>query len=658
MSDSIQVNAENVDTTKVGTYIVSYSVTDSSGVTGTAQLYIYVLESSSPRIIVEGTGAVAEEPYPLQVQGASADDTTVKSYLSKAIPYFEAYDLEDGDISYKVSVSEDEAYDSLVAALKSDAASEGTVYSLSLTVSDSDGNTPSPLPVFYVTVVTDTTPPVITLDNEQAMYTIEIDAWHDNTKAWTDLFQSLGAKVIDNSWKEQIPKPFTPNTTVEGLAANGVDDTELKKALTMNGDRSKFAENYDANNAAAPLNYKKVTLWATDAAGNTGKKEITVYLTDTTAPEIIKSNITIPFGASSVTEAYQLKWQDNSGAEGTCSGLKLSDIDNALTEGSFNVTFTATHTNNTTKTSTLIYPVRVGSPLLSSSGGSWKNNNLLAQAGVNYNFLNGTKYSANDGKNVAQNCNPITPKGWSFVNPRNETDSQWYWTAVDSGYGPINSVTAADTDNDCIVCAGLTYPQSNATVGAYMTCGNLYIKYSGFFADVYVRNVTVGISADAQLSLYNSVTYEIGYDAADFYISGDGIPDIGGKRELSVSVTGGTGRFGDKTSVQAEYSAGVTNKTTSHAYQSLETLVSGSGSYNDWEYISTETTINGGNVSSINLHYSVYDPGDSADYGSLVTNFRICPVKWKGKENRNDPNSKVGYWSYDTSTGKVSWSEG
>lgn len=651
LSDSIQVNAENVDTTKVGTYIVSYSVTDSSGVTGTAQLYIYVLESSSPRIIVEGTGAVAEEPYPLQVQGASADDTTVKSYLSKAIPYFEAYDLEDGDISYKVSVSEDEAYDSLVAALKSDAASEGTVYSLSLTVSDSDGNTPSPLPVFYVTVVTDTTPPVITLDNEQAMYTIEIDAWHDNTKAWTDLFQSLGAKVIDNSWKEQIPKPFTPNTTVEGLAANGVDDTELKKALTMNGDRSKFAENYDANNAAAPLNYKKVTLWATDAAGNTGKKEITVYLTDTTAPEIIKSNITIPFGASSVTEAYQLKWQDNSGAEGTCSGLKLSDIDNALTEGSFNVTFTATHTNNTTKTSTLIYPVRVGSPLLSSSGGSWKNNNLLAQAGVNYNFLSkASDYTGNDGKGVAKNLKPITPIGWSFATPRDGSSGSWYWTSVGSGHEPINAISAADPNNDCIVCCGVLYPSSNPTIGAYLTCGNI-----GVGGITKIRNVNVAISTTANVTLYNGVTYEIGYDAADFKTSGDKLGDTGGERYLDVARTAGTGTFGGQTSYSVSHTAAVKTNKDTWAYEHMGSVGNYSGS--EWENQSGQTTISDGNITSVSLLYSILDPGDSADYGSLVTNFRICPIKWKGKQDKTNPDSQVGYWNYDTSSGAVTWSE-
>lgn len=651
LSDSIQVNAESVDTTKVGTYIVSYSVTDSSGVTGTAQLYIYVLESSSPRIIVEGTGAIEENPYPLQVQGASADDQTVKSYLSKAIPYFEAYDLEDGDISYKVSVSEDEAYDSLVAALKNDSASEGTVYPLSLTVSDSDGNTPSPLPVFYVTVVTDTIPPVITLDNEQAMYTIEIDAWNDNTAAWNKLFQDLGAKVTDNSWEDQTPKPFTPNSPIEGISSHGIDDTDLKKALTMNGDRTKFAENYDANNAAAPLNYKKVTLWATDAAGKTGKKEITVYLTDTKAPEIIKSNITIPFGASSISDNYKLKWRDNSGAEGTCSGLELSDIDNALTEGSFNVTFTAMHINNPSKTSTLTYDVRVGSPLLSSSGGSWKNNNLLSQAGVNYNFLTkASDYTGNDGKGVAKNLKPITPAGWSFATPRDGSSGSWYWTSVGSGNEPINAISAADPNNDCIVCCGVLYPSSNPTIGAYLTCGNI-----GIGGLTKIRNVNVAISTTANVTLYNGVTYEIGYDAADFKTSGDKLGETGGMRYLDVTRTAGVGTFGGQTKYNISHTSAVKTNKDTWAYEHMGSVGNYSGS--EWEYHSGQTTINGGNITSVSLLYSILKPGDSADYGSLVTNFRICPVKWRGKQDRSKPDSPVGYWSYNTSNGQVTWSE-
>ena len=653
LSDSIQVNAESVDTTKVGTYIVSYTVTDSSGVTGTAQLYVYVMESSSPRIIVEGVGAIADNPYPLQVQGASASDETVKSYLNKALPYFQAYDLEDGDISYKVTVSEDEVYNNLISALKADSASDNTPKALTLTVSDSSGNTPSPLPVCYVTVVTDTTPPVITLADDQPMYTIEIDAWNDNTKAWNELFQKLGATIIDDSMEEYTPKPFTPNTPIDGISEHGIDDTALRAALTMNGDRDQFLANYDYNNATAPLNYKKVTLWAKDMAGNSVTKEITVYLTDTTAPEIIKSNITIPFGISAVSSSHQLRWQDNSGAEGSCSGLDLTAIDNALTEGSFNVTFTAMHPNNPSKSSTLTYPVRVGSPLLSPSGGSWVNNNLLAQAGVNYNFLTkASDYTGNDGKGVAKNLKPITPIGWSFATPRDGSSGEWYWTSLfSSGHGPINAVSAADPNNDCIVCCGVLYPSSAPTIGAYLTCGNIAVGA----ASTMIRNVNVAISTTANVTLYNGVTYEIGYDAADFKTSGSALGDTGGARYLDVSRTAGTGTFGGQTIYSVSHTAAVKTNKDTWAYEHMGSVGNYSGS--EWENQSGQTTISGGNITSVSLLYSILDPGNSADYGSLVTNFRICPVKWKGKQDKTKPDSPIGYWNYDTSSGAVTWSE-
>lgn len=653
LSDSIQVNAESVDTTKVGTYIVSYTVTDSSGVTGTAQLYVYVMESSSPRIIVEGVGAIADNPYPLQVQGASASDETVKSYLNKALPYFQAYDLEDGDISYKVTVSEDEVYNNLISALKADSASDNTPKALTLTVSDSSGNTPSPLPVFYVTVVTDTTPPVITLADDQPMYTIEIDAWNDNTKAWNELFQKLGATIIDDSMEEYTPKPFTPNTPIDGISEHGIDDTALRAALTMNGDRDQFLANYDYNNATAPLNYKKVTLWAKDMAGNSVTKEITVYLTDTTAPEIIKSNITIPFGISAVSSSHQLRWQDNSGAEGSCSGLDLAAIDNALTEGSFNVTFTAMHPNNPSKSSTLTYPVRVGSPLLSPSGGSWVNNNLLAQAGVNYNFLTkASDYTGNDGKGVAKNLKPITPIGWSFATPRDGSSGEWYWTSLfSSGHGPINAVSAADPNNDCIVCCGVLYPSSAPTIGAYLTCGNIGVGA----ASTMIRNVNVAISTTANVTLYNGVTYEIGYDAADFKTSGSDLGDTGGARYLDVARTAGTGTFGGQTIYSVSHTAAVKTNKDTWAYEHMGSVGNYSGS--EWENQSGQTTISGGNITSVSLLYSILAPGNSADYGSLVTNFRICPVKWKGKQDKTKPDSPIGYWNYDTSSGAVTWSE-
>lgn len=657
LSDSILVNAESVDTTKVGTYIVSYTVTDSSGVTGTAQLYVYVLESSSPRIIVDGIGAIEENPYPLQIQGASADDAAVKSYLNKTLPYFQAYDLEDGDISYKVTVSEDEAYNNLVVALKSDAASDGTVYPLSLTVSDSDGNTPSPLPVFYVTVVTDTTPPVITLADDQPMYTIEIDAWNDNTAAWNELFQKIGVKITDNSWEDPTPLPFTPNTPIPGISEHGIDDASLKAALTMNGREELFAANYNSSNLTDPLNYKKVTLWAKDMAGNPVSKEITVYLTDTTAPEIIKSNITIPFGVSSVSENYQLEWRDNSGAKGRCSGLKLSEIQNAMVEGSFNVTFTASHINNPTKTFTLTYPVKVSSPLDSASGGNYMNNNLFKrqQTGFNYNFSNTSSlFDANDSGVLTNSDGKMsfyTPVSWT----KTSTPAYWYWkkTWPFENTKAISGICMADEDAGNVICTNLIGTYNGKTVGAYYVVGARNANGTTIRGTKIEISATLDNQAYYSAALLSGVAYQFGYKIA---LTGLSNLTYVPASQYKVVLKSENPSFSiDATGSPAK---GEANKFPASHLKALSGMT-GEGTVNNWETFSATATVGDKNITSYSITYSVIPSDDDGinEYGCLLTDLFLVPVKWKGKQDKTNPDSPIGYWNYDTSSGAVTWSE-
>lgn len=663
LSDSIEVNAESVDTTKVGTYIVSYTVTDSSGVTGTAQLYVYVLESSSPRIIVEGVGAIADNPYPLQVQGSGADDAAVRSYLNKALPYFQAYDLEDGDISYKVMVSEDTEYSNLISALKSDSASDGTVYALSLTVSDSDGNTPSPLPVFYVTVVTDTIPPVITLDDDQAMYTIEIDAWNDNTAAWNTLFQSLGAKVIDNSWQDQEAQQFTPNTPIPGISSHGIDDTDLRNALTINGDKKKFGLYYDSDNLSSGLNYKTVTLWAKDEAGNTGTKTITVYLTDNTPPVIEKSPITIPFGVSTITDIYQLKWKDNSGAEGVCAGLTLAGIQNAMVEGSFNVTFTASHTNNATKISTLTYPVKVASPLDSASGGTnYMNNNLFKrqQTGFNYNFSDSSSpFTATDSGVLTNSDGKMsfyTPVSWS----KTSESAYWYWATgvvlgnpVGTGSKNITNICMADEGAGNVICTNLIGTYNGKTVGAYYVVGARNAN------STTIRGTKIGISARLDNQAYYSaallsgVTYQFGYKIA---LTGISNLSYAPASKYEVVLKSENPSFSiDATGTPAK---GEANKFPASHLKALSGMT-GEGTINNWETFSATATVGDKNITSYSIAFSVIPSEDYTvcEYGCLLTDLFLVPVKWKGKQDKTNPDSQVGYWNYDTSSGAVTWSE-
>ena len=56
LSDSVSVAASSVDTSSVGTYLVSSSVSASSGVSCSASLFVYVLASSNPRLFLDGSG--------------------------------------------------------------------------------------------------------------------------------------------------------------------------------------------------------------------------------------------------------------------------------------------------------------------------------------------------------------------------------------------------------------------------------------------------------------------------------------------------------------------------------------------------------------------------------------------------------------------------
>ena len=230
LSDSISIDASSVDTSSVGTYIVSYSVSDSSGVSGSASLFVYVLESSNPRIVLDGPGSSEDNPFSMQVQGSSASDDDIKAYIESTLPLFQAYDLEDGDISYKVALTT-EAESALVTALKTDSA--GSVAAYELTVSDSENNTGTAQ--FWILPQTDTEPPVLAIAGKKpvnGMYQIEVDMWNNNSSAWTKLFTEMQIQVSDNSW----------NGTAQTLTSTSSPFIIFEDGSSVDGDDPSAAE--------------------------------------------------------------------------------------------------------------------------------------------------------------------------------------------------------------------------------------------------------------------------------------------------------------------------------------------------------------------------------------------------------------------------------
>lgn len=680
LSDSVSVDASSVDTSSVGTYLVSYSVSDSSGVSGSASLFVYVLESSNPRIVLDGPGSSEDNPFSMQVQGSSASDDDIKAYIESTLPLFQAYDLEDGDISYKVALTT-EAESTLVTALKTDSAGSVTAYELLLSVSDSEGNTPVPLPSFFVSVVTDTTPPVITIAKE-GPYQIEVDMWRDNSADWSVLLSTLGVTVWDDSWgSAQAPYPFDPDDIPLGddstpiLSSLSIDDSALKTVLTHTTGADLSL--YDYNNANAEVNMKTVTFKATDNSNNEASAAITVQMVDTTPAEIIVSSPEIAFGADSIGTEKQLRYRDNSGQEGYCSGLTLDKIANALVQGSFNVEFTApllapnaTAADNV-KADTETVAVRVGSPLNNASGGTNYMKNDLLQAD-----FSGTQENVTTGLDEASiyKMKAFNPPDWSFSGDNN----YWaYYSGGDVATKTINSWPAIDR-NDLII-GGVEYPNDGSPkINALLYAGCRYVDSNTW---VTHQNFTVALNGGSKsVNLYEGVKYCFGYDSIVYQTTGSTMTDEA-KREIVFSVAGGSGKFDSSTSISDSFLSrtnlasifGAASEETDDQTKMYELLqshpsVNESQTYrSQWQINNDITaTITGGNVTAVNVTFSVAGPQGQYgvwpkkyydDAGGFLTNVRIIPVKWPGKEDLRAPDSRQGFYTYDLSNGKVTWSE-
>ena len=676
LSDSVSVDASSVDTSSVGTYLVSYSVSDSSGVSGSASLFVYVLESSNPRIVVPEKGASAESPFLIQHLGTDSQEDAKKYFLSQ-LPLIQAFDLEDGDISYKVTIDENSWTTSGIAEALKNNAPDATAFELLLSVSDSEGNTPVPLPSFFVSVVTDTTPPVITIAKE-GPYQIEVDMWRDNSADWTNLLSTLGVTVWDDSWgSAHPPYPFDPDDMLgdDGdpiLSSLSIDDVDLKEVLThtIGADLSL----YDYNNANAEVNMKTVTFKATDNSNNKASAAITVQMVDTTPAKIIVSSPEIAFGADSIGTEKQLRYRDNSGKEGYCSGLSLGKIANALVQGSFSVEFTApllapnaTAADNV-KAETKTVAVRVGSPLNNASGGTnYMQNNLL-----NADFDGGNAVWADmDTSNLASGSwwkmQPTEPDKWGYVS---KTDRFWRWTGIREDTQTFDSFPAYDRGN--LIIGGVKFPTSNSQINALLFSGTRNTATGAWVTNI---RFTIELTeANRNVNLYNGVSYCFGYDAANYaaHDSDYGRPQ---QRIVTFSRTGGSGTFGGQTSVISTYlsqdnsiyfptaKTGEKNEADMWHLLASHPSVTNKGEAKDFRsnwMIKNDNTVKvtGGNITAVNVTIQVNGSNEwENDYGGFISNVRIIPVKWPGKKTLTDPDSPQGFYTYDLSNGKVTWSE-
>ncbi|WP_088840805.1 immunoglobulin-like domain-containing protein [Listeria sp. ILCC797] len=298
LTSAIEVTANNVDTTKAGTYQVTYKVTDSDGNETTKTITVTVGTNDKP--------VINAADKTLKVGDAFDPKTGVT-----------ATDTEDGDLTSAIEVTANDV----------DTAKTGT-YHVSYKVTDSDGNEATK--TITVTVATNDIP-VITAadktlkvgdafdpktgvtasDTEDGDLTsaIEITANNvDTTKAGT---YQVTYKVTDSDGNEatktitvtvttndipvitaadktlKVGDAFDPKT---GVTASDTEDGDLTSAIEV------AANNVDTTKAGT----YQVTYKVTDSDGNEATKTITVTVEKVTEGTILANDYTI--GTSNYVE--------------------------------------------------------------------------------------------------------------------------------------------------------------------------------------------------------------------------------------------------------------------------------------------------------------------------------------------------------------------
>lgn len=616
LSESVVVNAESVDTSVPGTYSVYYTVSDTGGLSTTEILTVYVLESDIPRIVVNGDGTTPENPLIIEQltfeEGVSDEEKQSKAAeaFRKSLPTIKAYDLEDGDISYRVSVTENEAYTAVLQAIIDGGSPADPV---TMTVSDKDGNMSAV--DLYISVIADITPPVITIADEQPVYEIEIDMWSDQWSTWeTDILGKLSVSVSDDGGTtvEVFPKDGTSEsvaTTDSGIqcwieyprVVNSTDQQEYPNSdlkTTLMFSKGENTNCYYYQTPTHEINTKAVILKAKDTAGNTGEKSIKVFLKDTTPPEILTTQSVVAFGSTQ----YSWEVKDNSGYKTSRSTNIPSYTHNGtnygsagLIAGTFSVSFSDTD--------------YAGNPV--STTGSLKVNAPSTEDLFSaYGNFSGEDSASNENEGDAQ---AFTPNGWMLADaidaPVN-TDTgglKRYWYEGNTAK-EIKYVTTIGSS--FIICGGIR--DKKGTARGYLTCGYR----------LPVSNVVLGLrSPEVERTLFQNVKYQVSYKHRDFmpisFASG-----LTGDRYLVVQRRSGVGNFNDEgTEFRIERAASTPNQYGETVIQALR----------DMKADQQPFTVRGGNITKFSVLYSLKRSGDrywDGDYGAIIGNIQIKAIDW------------------------------
>lgn len=618
LSDSVTVNAENVNTSIPGTYSVYYTVTDVTGVVGTAELTVYVLESDTPRIVVSGKGTSAEDPLVIEqlvIQSESPTEDDLKNAreaLMKALPTIKAYDLEDGDISYRVAIEENDIYNQILNAI----CTGGSVSDpLILTVSDTDDHSSSVS--IYVSVIEDMTPPIIIITDEKPVYEIEIDMWKNQwEESWvsgTGILAGMKISVTDDDGvnSENFDKTGTYDSpavidesgikcwieypdVIDSKTQVSYSDSNLKTTLEHSGGENKDCYYYETPNHE--INTKTVLLKAQDAAGNIGEKSIKVFLTDTTAPQILTTATTVAFGATQ----YSFQVKDNSGYEKTTMGNIPGYQDYpsmGLIEGTFTDSVSFFDTDYSKNSVNINGTLIVQPP---------STENLFPEGHFTGSIQNG----ANEG-----DMNGFRPDNWFLKSFDGGDFSGFGASYYQDGVKQLNDII--ETYEGFLMCGGVTKGDRTA----YLTSG--FRSYNVTFGSRNMSNVNLGIlSSEKNKTLFQNVTYKLSYEYRDFRVSsGAHAP---GNRILTITRKSGTGVFNDGGNNEFKIERSPQQPNGTEYPQNAIT--------DGFKEEGQEFTVKNGNINSFTILYSVGKPKGQvdhyADVGSFISEIKVKAVNW------------------------------
>ena len=507
LTSSIAI-VNNVDTSTVGTYTVTYNVSDTSGnaavpVTRT----VNVVDTTAPVITLLG-----DNPMTIEVGTTFTD------------PGATASDAGDGDLT-----------SSIVVSGSVDTSTIGT-YTLTYDVSDTSGN-PADSVTRTVNVV-DTTVPVITLLGDTTV-TIEVGATYTDSGATAadnydgDLTSSIAIvnnvdtstvgtytvtyNVSDTSGNAAVPVTRTVNvvdTTVPVITLLGDTTVTIEVGATYTDSGATAADNYDGdltssiaivNNVdTSTVGTYTVTYNVSDTTGNAAVSVTrTVNVVDTTVPVITllgDTTVTIEVGTTYTDSGATAA--DNYDGDLTSSIAIVNNVDTS-TVGTYTVTYNVSDTsgNAAVPVTRTVNVVDTTAPVITLLG----DNPMTIEVGTTFTDPGATASDAGDGDLTSS----IVVSG-SVDTSTIGTYTLTYDVSDTSG-NPADSVTRTVNVVDTTVPVITLLGDTTVTIEV----GATYTDSGATAADNYDGDLTSSIAIVNNVDTSTVGTYTVTYNVSD-----------------------------------------------------------------------------------------------------------------------------------------------